>query len=667
MLSVMSVMLMTACNSTTPTNDNNAAAIPVEPITSFVTQQGSKLMLDGKEYRIAGTNNYYMHYGEYSMIKDVLDDCVKLGINTIRVWGFMDGVNHDHTMQAEPYVYSKGGVKSSYDKLDYAIAEAKKRGIRVVVAFTNNWGDFGGVPQYVEWFKGSHHDDFYKDPKIKECFKAYIKNLVNHTNRYTGIVNRDEPTIMTWELANEPRAQSDKTGKTLYNWAKEMSDYVRSVAPNQLIALGTEGFFTRQGTDDWCYNGNDGVDWDRNITLPNINYGTLHLYPETWIKPEIEQWGTKWIKDHAEAAKKANKPAVLEEYGVTATAPANRAFVYKRWTDAVYDEGLAGSMFWILTSSDPSKGDNLYPDYDGYRLLADGNEAAKVITEHNLKLRGLPVNEPNRVYITYPVKDAKVSDTNVVVKAFPFAKANDRVTSVTLRNLNNQAIVEMTDADGDGYYEASLPIDSLGYGSQKLIATAKYQNSDPVNDKVEFTTLHKVVGHELVTKYDFADGSNQGWYKDGVWQAEWKGAGVEVSKDLGSPMLKVSSVLSGNNDWEELKIRNTGVRGLAKCDKLKFTVYIPTKNVTKGSVRHYAAFGDGWVKLDADKNNKELKELEVVTLNGVECYKQTLEITLVDASKKIPDVFICLVGNKMPINGDMYLSDIEFYAPVYEK
>ena len=293
-LTALSMALLVACSSSSSATATKVAVPePAAVDSNFVTQQGNKLMLNGKEYRIAGTNNYYMHYGDLSMIRDVLDDAKAMGINTLRVWGFMDGVNHGHTMQPEPYKYEKSGVASSYDKLDFTIAEAKKRGIRLVIAFTNNWGDFGGMPQYVEWFKAGHHDDFYKNEKIKNCFKAYIKNLVNHKNKYTGIVNKDEPTIMTWELANEPRAQSDKSGRTLYNWAKEMSDYVRSEAPNQLIALGTEGFFARSGSDDWCYNGNDGIDWDKNITLPNINYGTLHLYPETWIKPNIEQFGTK--------------------------------------------------------------------------------------------------------------------------------------------------------------------------------------------------------------------------------------------------------------------------------------------------------------------------------------------------------------------------------------
>ncbi|MGL4381896.1 MAG: glycoside hydrolase 5 family protein [Vibrio sp.] len=282
--------LLTACNGVSHTADTT---IPLDNMQHFVVQQGNTLLLDGQPFRFAGTNNYYMHYRSHDMIDAVLDDAKAMGLNSIRVWGFMEGISHEHTMQAEPGVFTPpAGVHSALEKLDYTVAQAKARGIRVVIALTNNWGDFGGMQQYVDWFNGSHHDDFYTQPSIKQAYKEYVKHLIEHKNRYTGVINKDEPAIMTWELANEPRAQSDPSGELLYNWAKEMSDYVRDLAPHQLIALGSEGFFNHKGADDWTYNGNEGVDWDRIITLPNINYGTFHLYPEHWGKHNSEQWGT---------------------------------------------------------------------------------------------------------------------------------------------------------------------------------------------------------------------------------------------------------------------------------------------------------------------------------------------------------------------------------------
>ncbi len=63
----------------------------------FVTVQKDKFMLDGKEFRFVGTNNYYMHYSPDKMITDVLDDAQEMGVTVLRVWGFHFGPNADQT------------------------------------------------------------------------------------------------------------------------------------------------------------------------------------------------------------------------------------------------------------------------------------------------------------------------------------------------------------------------------------------------------------------------------------------------------------------------------------------------------------------------------------------------------------------------------------------
>ena len=53
---------------------------------------------------------------------------------------------------------------------------------------------------YVKQITGStYHDYFYTNSAVKSAFKSYIKAFVG---RYAS-----EPTIMAWELANEPRCK----------------------------------------------------------------------------------------------------------------------------------------------------------------------------------------------------------------------------------------------------------------------------------------------------------------------------------------------------------------------------------------------------------------------------------------------------------------------------
>jgi mannan endo-1,4-beta-mannosidase len=635
-------------------------------MSKFVRQEGTSLLLNGEPFRFAGTNNYYMHYKSNEMIDAVLDDAAEMGLNAIRVWGFMEGISHSHTMQHKPGEYTPPeGVNSALERLDYTIHQAHRRGIRVVIALTNNWGDFGGMPQYVSWFNGSHHDDFYRNPQMRQAFKNYVKHIINHTNQYTDIALKDDPTIMTWELGNEPRAQSDKSGDLLYQWAEEMSDFVRQQAPNQLIALGSEGFFNRPGESDWAYNGNEGVDWERIITLPNINYGTFHLYPEHWGKHNAEQWGTQWIVEHAKAAKAANKPAVLEEYGIGKGEPQNRDLIYTKWTNTAYEQGLAGSMFWILTSYEGGSKDDLYPDYDGFRIVKDGGRTDQILTNHSKQMRGLEYSDKNSIFMAFPIEGQTVSTTNLTVSSYPFTYDSDEIESVFLRLPESEQEMEMLDINGDGYFEVDLKTASIGYGQQTLVAVASYASGAQQTDKISIKVDRPITGNEVGTVYDFEDGSVQGWQAEGTWQANWKNPALEVSDDLGENMLKLNLVWSGENDWEELKLEHKSVQKFSEHTRLQYDLYIPVNKENEGGIRPYAALGDGWVKLDTDKHRSSVKELKRVSKNGKEYYVQTIDIELGDITSKQPHLFICIVGDKLPLDGAVYIDSIKLLKPVY--
>ena len=64
--------------------------------------------------------------------------------------------------------------------LDFVIYEAKNYGIKLVLSLVNNYEDYGGKKQYVEWAKTqgqfiSSVDDFYTNPVVKGFYKNHIK------------------------------------------------------------------------------------------------------------------------------------------------------------------------------------------------------------------------------------------------------------------------------------------------------------------------------------------------------------------------------------------------------------------------------------------------------------------------------------------------------------
>ncbi|MBV9767194.1 MAG: hypothetical protein JOZ48_20305, partial [Acidobacteriaceae bacterium] len=121
------------------------------------------------------------------------------------------------------------------------------------------------------------------------------------------------------------------------------------------IAAGDEGFFNHQTAgDDWLFNGSVGVSTEDILGIPDIDLGTFHLYPDQWGKSEQTQaFGEMWIQTHIDAASRASKPVVLEEYGVPATASRND--IYESWLGLIEQENAAGDLVWMLGL--PTQGD----------------------------------------------------------------------------------------------------------------------------------------------------------------------------------------------------------------------------------------------------------------------------------------------------------------------
>jgi hypothetical protein len=76
---------------------------------------------------------------------------------------------------------------------DNVVAAAKANGLRLIVALTNNWSDYGGMDVYTKQLTGSaNHDVFYTNSLTQTAYKNYAAAFVG---RY-----KNEPTILAWEL-----------------------------------------------------------------------------------------------------------------------------------------------------------------------------------------------------------------------------------------------------------------------------------------------------------------------------------------------------------------------------------------------------------------------------------------------------------------------------------
>lgn len=392
----------------------------------FVYTEGAKFMCDDAPYYYGGTNCYYLTYKSQYSVDSVIKDCKDMGLNVIRIWGNLDAgtrVTEASGGKSATFINSvdgpgeKDGVYFQYfdselnrpvinegadglRHLDYVITQAEKNNIKLIITFTNYWEAFGGMDQYIKWCSEAglgdnlSREDFYTNETCKQWYKDYVYGLLNHTNYYTGEKLMDSEAVFAWELANEPRCEkSDAYCKNdiLYKWAKEMSAYVKSIDPYHMVAVGDEGFYNydRQSEpykstvdSDFAFSGNCGVDFDKLISIDTIDFGTPHFYCDSWslkINGEGKNGGDDdmdWLKLHAKSAQAANKPVILEEFGLKDRTI--RDDKYQDWMDLIVDNEeyeFQGFNYWMIASwVDDNKqaafggGKYFYTDYDQYTV-----------------------------------------------------------------------------------------------------------------------------------------------------------------------------------------------------------------------------------------------------------------------------------------------------------
>src|SRR4051812_7820202 len=66
------------------------AAPSAQPGPAFVTRSGSQLLVQGRPFRFAGTNNYYLHYQSAKARDNVLEKAAASGLPVVRTWGWFD-------------------------------------------------------------------------------------------------------------------------------------------------------------------------------------------------------------------------------------------------------------------------------------------------------------------------------------------------------------------------------------------------------------------------------------------------------------------------------------------------------------------------------------------------------------------------------------------------
>lgn len=312
---------------------------------AFVRRQGTRLLVGTSPYRFAGTNMWYAAYlgadapfGNRDRLRRELDSLAALGIDNIRLLGSSELSPLKNSIT--PAFRDRG---DQYDEtllrgLDFTLAEMGRRDMRAVIYLTNFWEWSGGMATYNYWTNGGHFIDmndpahpwpafadfssqFYANPRAVAMYQHYVRSLVTRTNSVTGIRYADDPAIMSWQLANEPRpggsdAAIKKQLAGYVAWINGTARLIKSLDPNHLVSTGSEGTQSCNGDIECVVQAH---------ASPDIDYVTAHIWPQNWgwADPKdlagtfaaVERNTREYIANNVTIAARLGKPLVIEEFG----------------------------------------------------------------------------------------------------------------------------------------------------------------------------------------------------------------------------------------------------------------------------------------------------------------------------------------------------------------
>ncbi|WP_348768365.1 beta-mannosidase [uncultured Bacteroides sp.] len=354
------------------------ACAPKPAEHSFIkVNADGQFVRDGKPYYFVGTNFWYGAIlgsegegGNRERLHKELDFLKSIGINNLRVLVGADGENGIKT-RVEPSLQVAPGVYNDtiLAGLDYFMNELRERDMTAVLYLNNSWEWSGGYSVYLQW---SGHGDavvpavdgwpaymeyvkqFPQSDSAKALFANHVNYIVSRTNRYNQIKYVDDPTIMSWQIGNEPRAFSDENKEPFARWMADVAAQIKSLDPNHMVSSGSEG--------SW------GCEMDMSLfekihADPNIDYLNIHIWPYNWswvkadslteLLPRAKENTRKYIDDHMVIARKYSKPIVLEEFGFprdgfsfSKEAPTTARDEYYRYVfDLIRQDRESGGLF----------------------------------------------------------------------------------------------------------------------------------------------------------------------------------------------------------------------------------------------------------------------------------------------------------------------------------
>ena len=351
----------------------------------FVRVRGTHFYRAGQSepYYFVGTNLWYGPIlgslgtgGDRHRLCAELDSLQALGVDNLRILVGADA-GSCMTRTVTPCLQPAPGQlnDSLLVGLDFMLAEMKRRDMLAVIYLTNSWDWSGGYGFYLQATgygpspdaHGEGYNDyvayaaqFFRDEAARNFFAGFVRSVVSRTNSLTGVAYADDPTIMAWQLCNEPRPFAADNAEAFVTWVRQTAALIKQLDPHHLVSTGSEGVVGCLMDEVLCR---------RIHACADIDYITVHLWPTMWgwasrgalleSLPRVYEKCGHYLEQHDRLARQLDKPYVVEEFGYprdgnfltpgssTQARDAFYSFVFTQCRQSRDNEGaLAGCNFW---------------------------------------------------------------------------------------------------------------------------------------------------------------------------------------------------------------------------------------------------------------------------------------------------------------------------------
>lgn len=174
------------------------------PLRPMVVREGVLYYADDGEVALWGVNYYSQSWHQFANMKRLgvdmkatiqqdLDHLQLMGVQIIRIHVFDREISDGQGNLVD---------NEHLDLLDYLVAECGRRGIYLMFTPIAWWG---GPNERADSFSANtSKPGMMFVPEAKRAAANYLRQFLNHVNRYTGRAYRDEPSLVLLEVMNEP-------------------------------------------------------------------------------------------------------------------------------------------------------------------------------------------------------------------------------------------------------------------------------------------------------------------------------------------------------------------------------------------------------------------------------------------------------------------------------